>query len=117
MPTLIADEFHHAAFVLGPPQPSGATLLTSDREGSIEIDGECWLGSTTTGVRPLDALRWLSTALTENGRRLMAGDIVLTGTLMPPVPVALPARSVVLWIEGFGTLTLAGASTEERIRG
>jgi 2-keto-4-pentenoate hydratase len=49
-------------------------------------------------------LLWLAKALARNGLLLRAGEVVLTGTLVVPTPVALPARAVSIGITGFATL-------------
>ncbi len=71
------------------------------------IDGTVHPGSTADVVTPLDSLRWLARKLASNGQQLKTGDIVLSGSLVTPTPIALPARSVSIAIEGFGALSLA----------
>jgi 2-keto-4-pentenoate hydratase len=53
-----------------------------------------------------DSLRWLAGALARNGLSLQAGQTVLTGTLVTPTPVSLPARAVSMGITGFETLVM-----------
>ena len=106
-PTLLTDDFLHAGFVLGPANPAWQELPLSMLPGSIEIDGTVHPGSTADVVTPLDSLHWLARKLASNGQQLKAGDIVLSGSLVTPTPIALPARSVSIAIEGFGALSLA----------
>jgi 2-keto-4-pentenoate hydratase len=57
-----------------------------------EIHGRTvFRGSTADVLRPFDALRWLVGKLAEHGHRLGGGEVVLTGTLVRPTPIALPA--------------------------
>jgi 2-keto-4-pentenoate hydratase len=107
IPTILTDDFFHAAFVLGPPQDGWRELLKSDRRGATEIDGAIVHGSTADVLRPFEALRWLVQKLASHGHGLSAGEIVLTGSLVKPTPVSLPAQSISIRVEGFGALTLA----------
>ena len=54
-----------------------------------------------------DSLLWLAKALARGGLSLHSGDIVLTGTLVPPKPVPLPARAVSMGITGFESMALS----------
>jgi len=64
-------------------------------------------GNTADALRPLDALRRLVGKLGSHGKTLGAGEIVLAGSLVKPTPVTLPATSVSIAVEGFGSLSLA----------
>ncbi|HVY13995.1 MAG TPA: fumarylacetoacetate hydrolase family protein [Rhodopila sp.] len=106
VPTLIADDFFQAGFVIGAENTvwKMQDLLTA--EGFIDINGERRTGSARDILSAFDSLVWLARALARSGQLLRAGEIVLTGTLVPPVPVNLPARTVSMGITGFATLTL-----------
>ncbi|TCK28338.1 2-keto-4-pentenoate hydratase [Ancylobacter aquaticus] len=106
-PTLLADDFLHARFVLGPPMPEWRALPLGALSGAIEIDDATYAGSTAEVLSPFEALGWLVRKLTANGERLEAGATVLTGSLVVPTPIHLPARHVAIAVEGFGRLTLA----------
>ncbi|MFD2031374.1 hypothetical protein ACFSKM_15795 [Ancylobacter dichloromethanicus] len=105
-PTLLTDDFLHVGFVLGPPAPDWRTLPLGARAGAIEIDGAVHAGSTAEVLAPFEALRWLVRKLAANGERMEAGAVVLTGTLVAPTPIRLPARHVAIEVEGFGRLDL-----------
>lgn len=107
IPTILTDDFFNSGFVLGPSRPGWQDLLRTDRSGFIEVDGTVVKGSTADVLRPFEALRWLVGKLARHGRTLAAGEIVLTGSLVVPTPVKLPARSASLGVDGFGTLSLA----------
>ena len=106
-PTLLADDFFHAGFVLGAANPGWRALPFGTLDGAIEIDGARISGNTADTLDPLTAIRWLARKLAESGTRLRAGEIVLTGSFTLPVPIALPVRSVTLTITGFEPLALS----------
>jgi 2-keto-4-pentenoate hydratase len=104
VPSLIADDFFQAGFVVGAEYPGWRTQDLGAAEGFIEIDGQRRTGSARDGLSAYDSLLWLAKALARNGLLLRAGEVVLTGTLVVPTPVALPARAVSIGITGFATL-------------
>jgi 2-keto-4-pentenoate hydratase len=106
VPTLIADDFFHAGFVLGPPNPDWHRLDLADLSAAIEIDGNAIPGHSRDVLDPITSLQWLATALAREGRGLQAGEIVLTGTIVTPTRIRLPARSVALSISGFEPMLL-----------
>lgn len=106
VPTLLADDFFHAGFVLGPAVPDWRKLDYRTLEGSVEIDGARTSGSAADTLDAISAMLWLARKLAESGNRLRAGDIVLTGSFTRPVPIALPARAIALTITGFAPLSL-----------
>jgi 2-keto-4-pentenoate hydratase len=106
VPSLIADDFFQVGFVLGPENPGWRGQDLAGTDGFIEIDGQRKTGSARDVLNAFDSLRWLAKALARNGLSLRAGEIVLTGTLVAPTPVALPARAVSLGITGFQALVL-----------
>ncbi|MCG5215343.1 fumarylacetoacetate hydrolase family protein [Streptosporangium soli] len=85
----VADNASSGAFVLGnTPRPLtgldlGAAVMTMTK-GGLEV-------STGTGAdclgHPLNAAVWLANTLRTTGHPLRAGDVVLTGSLGPVVPV------------------------------
>jgi 2-keto-4-pentenoate hydratase len=102
-PTLIADQFFHAAAVLGPetriePEALAAGALR-DLPGRMTIDGAVFgegRGEALLGD-PLEVLRWL--AASEAARAfggLRPGQVVLCGS------VTLPA-----WLEGLASVEVA----------
>jgi 2-keto-4-pentenoate hydratase len=107
VPSLIADDFFQAGFVLGAENTAWRTQDLAAAEGFIDIDGQRKTGSARDVLTAFDSLRWLAKALARNELSLRAGDIVLTGTLVTPTPIALPARAVSMGITGFEALTLA----------
>jgi 2-keto-4-pentenoate hydratase len=104
VPSLVADDFFQVGFVIGAENVGWRTQDLEAAEGFIEIDGERRVGSARDVLNVFDSLRWLAGALARNWLSLRAGEIVLTGTLVTPTPVSLPARTVSMGITGFETL-------------
>lgn len=67
------------------PRSTGLTLIY-DGETVDSWDGLEWPGGMLTAVG------WLATELAASGRRLNAGDIILTGAWGPPIPMAERTR-------------------------
>ncbi|MFB6304341.1 MAG: 2-keto-4-pentenoate hydratase [Haloferacaceae archaeon] len=95
-----------AARVL-PARQSG----TPDRDLALEgvrvrVDGAVEATGTGAAVlgHPARAVAWLAEALPDRGDRLAAGDVVLTGSLTEPVPVA-PGATVTVEFATLGTVT------------
>lgn len=107
VPTLLADDFFQAGFVLGAAHPDWRSMDFGALEGAIDIDGVRTSGKAADTLDALSAMLWLARKLAENGRTLHAGEIVLTGSFTKPVPIRLPARSVTLTITGFAPLVLS----------
>lgn len=91
-PTLIADQFYHAAAVIGPPGDEWRRLDLVAIEGRVLRDGK--LVNSGKGAEllgdPLRGLAWLAAspvAAVFGGLR--AGDFVMLGSVTPPV-----------WIDG-----------------
>lgn len=82
-PSLIADNSWNAGAVLGEPMPAGADIV--DCEGIVMRDGQHLdrgYGRDVLGG-PLVPLEWLVNHLNHGGQGLNAGDIVMTGSLIP----------------------------------
>jgi 2-keto-4-pentenoate hydratase len=106
VPTLLADDFFHASFVLGAANAQWRSLDFASLEGTIEIDGDRTSGKAIDTLDAVSATLWLARKLGEAGTKLRAGEIVLTGSFTRPVPIVLPVRAVTLTITDFESLTL-----------
>jgi len=106
VPSLLADDFFHAGFVLGHANPTWRTLDFRNLDGVIEIDGERETGSSADTLDAVTATIWLARKLAAFGTKLRTGEIILSGTLPRPTPITLPARAVALSISGFEPLVL-----------
>jgi 2-keto-4-pentenoate hydratase len=110
--TLIADQFFHAAAVLGPETRADAAALAAGalREvaGGMRTDGALFgegRGADLLGD-PLEVLRWLaaSGAAAAFGG-LKAGQVILCGSVTPPAWLAGPGRVEVAFA-GLGAVSM-----------
>jgi 2-keto-4-pentenoate hydratase len=99
----IADNSSVGMFVLGGPARRvdgldfGRCAMVTSVNGKARSEGH---GADCLGS-PLNAVAWLARRMVEIGRPLMAGDIILSGSLGPVVKVA-PGDEVEVTIEGLG---------------
>lgn len=111
-PTLIADQFFHAAAVLGPETRFAPADLAAGalREiaGGMRIDGALFgegRGADLLGD-PLDVLRWLAASGAASAfGGLKAGQVVLCGSVTPPAWLAGPGLVEVAFAE-LGAVTV-----------
>ena len=110
-PQLIADNACACWFILGPPVESDwrDTDLTTHqvdgyRNGNPASSGT---GANVLGD-PRIALTWIANELNQLGSGLRAGQVVTTGTCIPPIPVA-PGDRVLMDFGVFGTLNVSFA--------
>lgn len=106
LPTLIADDFFQAGYVLGQPAATWRELDLSALQAECRIDGKVMEKGVSSLVigGPLNALSWLAADLAARGRALRAGDIVFSGSITPPLQLDSRPKSAELWIEGLGEL-------------
>lgn len=94
-PTLIADQMYHAAAVLGEPPADWRALDLLAIEGRALIDGEqrnAGRGAELLGD-PMRALAWLAgSGVAAAFGGLKAGQVVLLGSVTPPVWPAGPCH-------------------------
>lgn len=93
-PDFFADNGFSARIVLGANEwrsPSEVDLLEEEvvltREGVELARGK---GKAAMG-HPANAVAWLAGKLADRGRSLQAGQVVMTGTLTPILPIEAPA--------------------------
>ena len=93
LPTVIADQFYHAAAVIGTPPADWRALDLAAIEGRAAIDGEvrnAGRGAELLG-HPLRGLAWLAAspvAVAFGGLR--AGQVVLLGSVIPSIALDGP---------------------------
>ncbi len=93
-PTLVADQVYHAEAILGAPFPDWRGLDLLSLAGSVSVDGQergAGTGADLLG-HPMAALAWL--AASEEARAfggLRAGQVVMLGSVCPPVWLDGPA--------------------------
>jgi 2-keto-4-pentenoate hydratase len=83
-PTLIADDFFHYACVLGPQDETTRPAALREVTASMAINGREVGDGTGTDIlgEPLRALAWLANNGATRGTPLLAGDVVLLGSLV-----------------------------------
>jgi len=96
-----------AGAVLGPAVREWGSLDLAGARGVMSINGEQvgeGLGADVMG-HPLEALAWLANALAARGEQLRAGDLVITGSIIPPKPLAAGDVATIS-VEGLGEAEL-----------
>ena len=102
-PTLLADDFFQAGCVLGAPVADWRGLDLAALSGRMLVGGaEVGRGHGRDVLgHPLNALAWLAGTLARRGRGLMAGEIVLLGSLVQTQWPA-PGARIAIEIEALG---------------
>lgn len=107
-PTLIADDFFHKACVLGMPVTDWRDIDLAAIAGLTRIDGiekGSGIGADVMG-HPLEAASWLANTLASHGERLVAGQIVLTGSVAPVIWIESTTASAEIELENLGAVRL-----------
>jgi 2-keto-4-pentenoate hydratase len=106
---LIADFACASHMVLGTPVSVGwrdldlaAQAVQVSRGGEVIAQGR---GANALGD-PRVALTWLANELISHGMHLLAGDVVITGTCVVPVPVQ-PGQTLTAQYPGLGEVSVA----------
>jgi 2-keto-4-pentenoate hydratase len=93
VPTLVADQFYHAAAVIGDPVAAWQALDLPALEGQLLIDGAArnrGRGAELLG-HPLRGLAWLAASpVAAAFGGLRAGQVVLLGSVIPPFVIPGP---------------------------
>jgi 2-oxo-3-hexenedioate decarboxylase/2-keto-4-pentenoate hydratase len=107
-PTLLADDFFQAGCVLGAPVADWRDLDLAALSGRMLTDGvEVGSGHGRDVLgHPLNALAWLAGTLARRGRGLMAGEIVLLGSLVQTQWIK-PGARIAIEIEALGRVEMA----------
>ena len=104
--TLIADNAWNAGIVLGKP----VTVSPS-----FELNGLAGRLTTPAGMRegrtddPMGALAWCVNLAADRGRPLEAGQVVITGSVIPTLPIAL-GETFRFELEGLGSIEISGTT-------
>lgn len=97
-PTLIADQVYHCAAVVGAERPDWRGLDLAALRGRISVDGSVRDQGVSSDLmgHPLACLAWLaSSEVAAAFGGLRAGQIVMLGSVTPPVWLDTPADVVV----------------------
>jgi 2-keto-4-pentenoate hydratase len=82
--SLVADNSWNEGIVIGPPAPPGLDL--DDRIGRLIWNGSRRMEGTTRetiGGNPLHVVVWLAAHLGKLGRKIKAGEPIITGSVIP----------------------------------
>ena len=95
LPTVIADQFYHAAAVIGADATDWRTLDLTAIEGRLAIDGKArnsGRGAELLG-HPLRGLAWLAASpVAAAFGGLRAGQVVLLGSVIPSIALSGPCE-------------------------
>jgi 2-keto-4-pentenoate hydratase len=98
--TLIADNCWNGGIIVGAPVRYDGSRPLDGIEGRLAIDGKVTHRGRTDG--PLPTLAWIANLAAEQNRPLTAGMVVITGSVIPTLPIAAGQRFT-FEIDGFGT--------------
>ena len=101
--SLIADNCWNGGIVLGSP-----VVLDDSREldklaGRLAIDGKTTHEGRTDD--PLGALAWVANLAIERGRPMTAGMVVITGSVIPTLPIEI-GSTFSFTLDGLGSTTM-----------
>ena len=103
----MADNASCGVYVLGDERVAPHSLdlaacrMTLDKNGTRAAEG---IGAAALG-HPADAVAWLANTLGELGVPLLAGEVVLSGSLAALIPVAC-GDQLHMQIEGIGSCSV-----------
>ena len=108
VPTIVADQFYHAAAVLGAPAPGWRSIDLIAIEGRALIDGaqrDAGLGGSLLGD-PMRGLAWLAGSdVAARFGGLRAGQVVMLGSVIPSIAPEGPCL-VEMRFDGLAPVTL-----------
>lgn len=102
--SLICDNAWNAGIVLGEPVKIAPRLDLDGLAGRLTTGSGTHSGKTDD---PMGALAWIANLAASRGRPLEAGQVVITGSLIPTLPIAV-GETFSFEIEGLGAVTLRG---------
>ncbi len=102
--SLIADNAWNAGIVLGRPVTVPPNAPLDGIEGRLTVNG----GDERTGKTddPLGALAWIANLAAARNRPLRAGQVVITGSVIPTIPVKV-GDEVSFTLAGLGEVKMA----------
>jgi len=101
--SLIADNAWNGGIVIGPAKPLPAGLDLDGIRGVLKRNGQAAGAGGTDD--PLGALAWLANQAVASDRPMTAGMVVITGSVMPTVDIAVGER-LDFALEGIGESSL-----------
>lgn len=104
--TLIADNAWNAGIVLGKPVKVPASLELNGLAGRLTTPAGKREGRTDD---PMSALAWCANLAADRGRPLEAGQVVITGSVIPTLPIA-PGETFTFELEGLGSIEISSTT-------
>jgi 2-keto-4-pentenoate hydratase len=108
LPLALTDNVAQRAFVHGAASPFSDKLDFGDVRATVRINGE--VKATPLGREAIDnqlrTVAWLANALHRYGRRLQAGQRIMTGSFTKPLPVS-PGDSFETEFSGIGAVRVS----------
>jgi 2-keto-4-pentenoate hydratase len=103
----MADNAQQHSVILGPPMRPGPTTQLDQVVARARLNGQEVAVGTGDAVlgNPLTSVVWLARKLTEFGRFIRAGDIVMTGSFVRQFPLA-PGDRAEADFSGIGSVTV-----------
>jgi 2-keto-4-pentenoate hydratase len=103
--TLICDNAWNAGIVLGAPVKVPTSVELNGLTGNLATGSGKHSGKTDD---PMGALAWIANLAATRGKPLAAGQVVITGSLIPTLPIAA-GETFNFEIEGIGAVRATGA--------
>jgi len=104
--TLVADNAWNAGIVLGKPVKVPASLELNGLAGHLKTPAGVREGRTDD---PMGALAWCANLAADRGRPLEAGQVVITGSVIPTLPIAA-GETFRFELEGLGSIEISGTT-------
>ena len=104
--SMIADNCWNAGIVVGPDVAFDPARPPVRTLGRLAINGR--EGHEGRTEDPLATLAWIANLADQNGRSLAAGMVVITGSVIPTLPIAAGDRFVFA-LDGLGSVEITAA--------
>jgi len=101
--SIIADNCWNAGIVVGAPVPYDPARALAGLAGRLTINNSRTHEGRTED--PLDTLAWIANLAAGQDRPLAAGMVVITGSVIPTLPIA-PGDRFVFTLDGLGSTAL-----------
>lgn len=103
--TLIADNAWNAGIVLGKAVPVPKSMDLNGLAGRLKMPSGVREGRTDD---PMGALAWCVNLAADRGRPLEAGQVVITGSVIPTLPISA-GETFIFELEGIGSVELTAS--------
>jgi 2-keto-4-pentenoate hydratase len=103
--TLICDNAWNAGIVLGTPKKIAPDVELNGLQGRMTNASGEHTGKTDD---PMGALAWIANLAASRGKPLAAGQVVITGSLIPTLPIAA-GETFAFEIDGIGSVRATAA--------